>query len=166
MKNRCTSCGTTNWADAKVCIRCSRSLDALVELTGLERLEAQSDRKEMPLGGYIMMGLVAFFVVFVGIKLVTDGRAEAARIEAKKKADAEQANQMLWAVAEAAANKKMLENAKAAMNPQGPNPGHFDTYMKQQPTLVWDPNHILGGYQIPPPGTVYEHRNGQMHQIR
>jgi hypothetical protein len=45
----------------------------------------------MPVGIYIMFGLIALFVVFTGFKMIKDSKVEAARIKAKSEADAAEA---------------------------------------------------------------------------
>lgn len=176
MKKKCSSCSTTNWADANVCVRCFRSLDAPAELWGFQRLEAQSDRKGMPAGVYVMMGLVAFFVVFVGIKMVKDSRVEAARIEAKSKADAAKAaaDQTFWTAVKAASDKQMQEmndKMKVDLKQQfeGLSPGLSGTKydMNKWDPVADQPRPGSGGYVPPPPGTVYSRdKFGQMRQVR
>ncbi len=123
----------------------------------------------MPLGVYLMFGFVALFVVFMGIKMVMDNRAETARIEAKKKADAEAeaAYQKLLADTQAADLKRMQEIMAGTSPNQEPRPGAFRGIDKTSvPPPIRSTYERYGEYNIPPAGTVYEHRNGQMHQVR
>ena len=122
----------------------------------------------MPLGVYLLFGLVAFLVVFVGIKMVKDNRAEAARIEAKKKADAEAdaAYQKLLADTQAADLKRIQEVMAGTSPNQGPRPGHWDTNLVKQPPRGWVMGSSQDGYQqFRSPGTTYHmDKYGGMHQ--